>query len=125
MWDGYAPVKLDDDGQMFMELKAVMAAGEKRKIKKRAKKGIAERTRSGLPWRAVPFGLRKRGKCEDGHWEEHPDEAPIVRRIFELYLERTSYNGVAKALDAEGVPTPNGGRMWGSSTVRRIVRAGA
>ena len=121
MWDGYAPVKLDDDGQMFMELKAVMAAGEKRKIKKRAKKGIAERTRSCLPWRAVPFGLRKRGKREDGHWEEHPDEAPIVRRIFELYLERTSYDGVAKALDAEGVPTPNGGRMWGSSTVRRII----
>ena len=115
---------VDDDFDLRTS-NAVSNVGERNRADSERKsksvtRGIEGRHARGLPWGAVPFGYRKR---EDGHWEAHPDEAPIVADIFRRYLKLTSYNGVARALDADGVPTPNGGKMWASSTVRKIINS--
>jgi len=51
----------------------------------------------------------------------------LVRRIFRLYADGTSYLGIAKVLNDEGVTTPRHqrqGRRWGwvASTIREILR---
>ena len=47
----------------------------------------------------------------------NPDEAAIVRRIFENTAEGLSAVAIARALNAEGVPAPKGG-SWDASTIR-------
>lgn len=57
--------------------------------------------------------------------------APVVQRIFELYLEGTGHKGIAQLLNAENVPCPaahtpeqnrhRSGDGWQGSTVRAIL----
>lgn len=72
-------------------------------------------------------------------WIPDPEAAPVIRRIFALYLEGKGPTEIARALNGEGVPTPaqhkralgskrqlwNSERMenaWGSSTISKILR---
>ena len=48
-------------------------------------------------------------------------EAKIVRRIYALFMAgKTSY-AIAKALTADGIPTPSGKSKWGASVVESIL----
>ena len=50
-------------------------------------------------------------------------EATVVRAIFAYFTEeRTSRSGPAKHLQAQGIPTPSGKRLWGLATLRAILR---
>ncbi len=45
-----------------------------------------------------------------------------VRRILAMVADGASLNGVSTALQADGVPAPEGGRAWGRHTIREMVR---
>lgn len=51
----------------------------------------------------------------------NPEEAPVVRRIFEEYDSGLSVSRIAKGLNADGIPTKRGGK-WGAAVVRNILR---
>ena len=72
-------------------------------------------------WRLdhAPYGFRANGKrhCMD----PIPRELVIVRRILEAWRAGGTYAGIARDLNAEGVPTKRGAR-WHASTVRGIVQ---
>ena len=51
----------------------------------------------------------------------NPEEAPVVRRIFDEYDRGLSYYKIAKGLNADGIPTKRGGK-WGAAVVRNILR---
>ncbi len=44
----------------------------------------------------------------------------VVERIVKLKDAGTTFRSIASALDLDGVATPNGGRAWQYSTVRKI-----
>lgn len=51
-----------------------------------------------------------------------PATAPIVQRVIDLYTELKSPQKVARQLNAEGIPAPEGGTIgWRDGTVRRIL----
>ena len=50
-----------------------------------------------------------------------PEEAKIVRHIFDLFMSGMTAYTVAKQLTAEGIPTPAGKENWAASTVRSIL----
>ena len=45
----------------------------------------------------------------------------VARRIFRYVAEGRSLHGVKRALEVEGVPSPNGNRHWGASFLRTLV----
>ena len=51
----------------------------------------------------------------------NPEEAPVVRRIFDEYDRGLSYYKIAKGLNADGIPTKRSGK-WGAAVVRNILR---
>jgi hypothetical protein len=63
------------------------------------------------------------GYCKgaDGLPELVPEEAETVRRIYRLFMEGKSYSAIAKALTADGIPSPMGKPVWGLATVRNIL----
>ena len=92
-------------------------------------KELAEKTRRGLRGRivlgkaggGVSFGYRivrrlENGAVSTGEREIVPDEAAIVRRIFNDYRAGASPKQIAKALNAEGVRGPRGA-LWSPSTI--------
>ena len=63
------------------------------------------------------YGLRK---APDGRFEQNPEQAPIVRRIYEEYAGGKSAKNICADLNAEGFRTNTGGRFNGNS-INRIL----
>ncbi len=78
-----------------------------------------------LPWSRAPYGYRlnpdRPGDPTGVYLDEA--EAAVVREIFAWYAEeQSSLCGLAKHLQAHGVPTPSGKRIWSLCTLRAILR---
>jgi len=72
----------------------------------------------------IPYGYRRIESAEpdgDGRFLRiHPDEARVVRRIFDLRREGASLRRIAGALNEDGIASPKGG-SWYASTVRYVL----
>jgi hypothetical protein len=66
--------------------------------------------------RKLPFGYR----MELGQVVPHPDEAPLVGRIFETYAAGASYKELVAALAEQGFLYDEG-RTWNKNMVARIL----
>ncbi len=76
---------------------------------KRAQKGVVREKRHPA---GIAYGYRKanrldeRGELVRGLREVHPEQAPVVRRIFTEYGAGLSPRAIAERLNADGVPAP-------------------
>lgn len=70
-----------------------------------------------------PYGFRKiqvkDGKRTCHTLEPHPEQAPIVKLIFEMYARGESSHGIARHLDKMGVPAAQGGR-WSAESLKKM-----
>ncbi len=60
-------------------------------------------------------------KDADGDWVIDEPKAALVRRIYQLYLDGASLNGIALLLNSEQVPTARGNAVWSASQIKRIL----
>jgi site-specific DNA recombinase len=68
------------------------------------KRSLKGRVRDGLVPGRIAFGYRGTGKpCER---EADPDQAAIVRRVFEEYADGKSMRDISEELARENIPTP-------------------
>lgn len=95
------------------------------KISESVRRALAANVRSGLPHGRIPYGYRRdyevvRGKRVIIGQFPDPVTGPVVRRIFTDISAGRSLRSIAAALNAEGVPTPQG-KPWKPTAVRRIA----
>ena len=64
------------------------------------------------------YGLQK---AADGTWEHNPEQAPIVRRIFEEYISGKPAVDIMRDLNSEGFTTVTG-RKFDKSSLNRILK---
>lgn len=73
---------------------------------------------------SAPYGYKKvtykEGKNTCHTLEPHPEEAPVVKHIFDLYLHGLGTLRICEALDAEHMETRKGGR-WSPETILTIL----
>src|SRR5436305_5142909 len=117
-----ATQKLDDSplSDFMRSALALNAKLEHRNILERTERG--RRTRVGQG-KLVGGGNPLYGYCwNKGHsaYEIDPEEAKIVKRIFEMHDQGYSIRAIAKQLTEEGIPTRKGD-IWKASTVRLIL----
>ncbi|MCT4619852.1 MAG: recombinase family protein [Marinisporobacter sp.] len=53
----------------------------------------------------APFGYKK-NPMDKSHLILDEEAAPIVKRIFQMYLEEVGFTAIARVLNEEGIPTP-------------------
>src|SRR5580704_298466 len=99
-------------------------------------KELAEKTRRGMRGRielgkaggGLCYGYRvirrlQNGMMTTGEREINPEEAAVVRRIFEHYVAGLSPKQIAKTLNSEGVRGPQGS-LWSPSTIHGNPKRG-
>lgn len=72
-----------------------------------------------------PYGYRKSAESKN-RLEPEPEEAEVVRKIYEKRLEGETFTGIARWLDSKGVPPPSAregksAAHWNDTAVRRIL----
>lgn len=93
-------------------IKAVLGAGEVRRLKQRINDRLAEVAASGAPAGGVRFGYRRAAR-DDGTktFVIEPDEAEIIRECADKVLAGWGLSTLVNDLNARGIRGPRGGKI--------------
>lgn len=135
--DGYDSTDVAaDTAELTLPLKMVMNDCYVRDISAKIRSSIHARMDSGeyLPASgSIPYGYRR--DAENRTFAIDAEAAPVVLRIFRMRAEGTSFNGICRTLNAEGIPCPGRLRyergmtaaekykeaLWIRGTVRKLT----
>lgn len=98
-----------------------MAQEESRSISENTKWGIQKRFQQGIVHMPTTYFLGY-DTDEDGNIVIDEDQAKVVRRIFQEFLNGKGTSLIAKALMADGVLTARGNPTWTSDSVYKILK---
>lgn len=106
--------------EFYISIYGSIAQSESENISANVKFGKAQSAKEGnAPFHYSKFlGYRK---GVDGNPEVVPEEAEIVKAIYDNFLSGDSLVGIARKLEQSESPTPDGKKKWHSSTVRSIL----
>jgi len=100
------PVESGPEGMLFFQMRGVIAEYEREKALERMHRGKIGRVKSGYyVGGGIPLGYCYIAEPHKGRFEIDDEEAAVVRRIFDLYLDGLSMRRIAFQLTKEGVPT--------------------
>jgi site-specific DNA recombinase len=108
--------------ELHVGLKGTMNALFLRDLTQKTRRGQRGRVEAGKIPGGNSYGYRivrrvtDNGSVATGERDMDPDQAAIVRRIFEQYAEGMTPRRIASRLNSEGVASPRGGH-WNASTI--------
>lgn len=105
-------------GRTFFAIFAGMAENERFVIRDRTAGGrLSKAGKGGFAGGQAPYGYEK---DLEGGLRIVPDQARIVRRIYQERRRKRTLQAIADSLNADGIPGPRGGR-WAVSTVAYVT----
>lgn len=132
----------DEDKMQEADERAVRAAGEVLKIRRRTRRSLRQKVMAGtiamrpaygtrmkpllgLDGEPLPSGMRVvdgNGRAmRSGVLETHPEELPWLRRIFAWAGEGASNDEICRRLMAAGVPSKTGKTQWNGNSIAGIL----
>lgn len=107
---------ISTDGELLITILASYAQEEARSVSENMKWRIKKNFEEGIPWGAKTYGYH----FENGRFVIVPEEAEVVKRIFDLFASGVGMHGIARILNKEGILT-RGGYKWHQSSIRTII----
>lgn len=112
---------LEGSGELLITILSSQAQEESRNLSENTRWGLVRRFENGI----MSINHNKfmgYTKDENGDLVIVPEEAEIVRRIFRLFLEGSSYVQIAKILESEGILTVTGKKEWCPSVIDQMLQ---
>lgn len=113
-----------EDNEMIFNILSSVNQKQSESISKASKRGIRQSAKNGnFTGSIAPYGYKKVTVGERKTLEIIPEEAEVVRMIFELYVNNGyGEKAIVNYLNNEsGISSPKGG-IWGLSTIQRILK---
>ena len=104
----------DEQSRLILNIFSATAQQESYSISQHTKQAHEQYTMEGRPFGTISFGYKNGG---DGNWVIDEDEAPRVRKAFQMALEGKCYRDIQKALN-EMEPD---GRRWGQPRLKYML----
>ena len=112
---------MEASGELLFTILSSLAQEESRNISENTRWGIRSRFQQGIP-HINTTGFLGYDKDEAGHLIVNQEQAKVVRRIFQDFLEGWQPSEIARKLNAEKVPGVHGEPHWAAVSVLRILR---
>lgn len=111
---------IDPASEFYITIYGSIAQSESENISANVKWGKAQSAKQGnVPFQCKHFlGYTKN---PDGEIEIVPEEAEVIREIYEQYLSGESLHGIKCYLEEKEIPTPAGCSVWRQETIRSIL----
>lgn len=106
----------DPDANLSLQFQGIQAEIESKQTSDYQKWAIRNKFKMGIPTSNRTYGLKANG----GRYYVVPEEAKIVKQIFEMYLSGMGLIAIAKTLNEAGVTTINDS-LWRPSTLKGIL----
>jgi site-specific DNA recombinase len=127
----YCTLRLGDtaEDRLLKNMRSSIAEYEREKIALRTSRGRRAKAERGeyVGAGAAPYGYRmvrqldpRMQRARVVGLEPDPATAPIAQRIFREAATQSVYR-ILRDLNAEGIPSPSGSKLWGASTLREIL----
>lgn len=107
---------ISPDGELLLTLLAMYAEEEARSASENQKWRIRKKFEKGEPWVGNMLGYR----LIDGKMVIVPEEAEIVKMIFDWYLSGMGAQVIAKKLNSMDIP-PKQSDYWRANTITKIL----
>ncbi len=108
----------DDDGELKLTIMATLAQNESKKTSQRVKAGQKISFENGVFYGTGNIlGYDKVGK----EMVVNPEQAIIVKTIFELFLQGYGATKIKYELERRGYPTATGKKTWSASAILRTL----
>ena len=91
---------MSGDGELMLSILAGFAEEEARSVSENMKWRVQKNFKEGKPWSGMIYGY----KYSDGMFHVVPEEAAVVKRIFEMYLSGMGPTKISNILTEEHVP---------------------
>ena len=112
---------LENDSELLITMLGAVAQGESESISENVKWGIRQAMREGKA--AIQYKrLYAYEKGKDGKPRIIPEQAEVVRRIYDSFLAGQSLRMIKDMLERESIPTVSGGSEWSIAVVRGILQ---
>jgi len=108
---------LSADGELMLTVLASYAQEESLSASENQKWRVRQNFQNGRPWNTTMLGYRYEG----GGLVVHPQEAELVKQIFDLYLQGKGLEAIVKEMNATG-HTSRYGNEWTRSSISRILQ---
>ena len=111
---------LEIDSEILITMLGAFAQSESESISANVRWGIRQAMKEGkaaINYRYF-YGYRK---GEDGRPETIPEQAEVVRKIYDLFLSGTPIRGILEYLNANNIPNISGKSQWAKNAVNSIL----
>ena len=111
---------LEIDSEILITMLGAFAQSESESISANVRWGIRQAMKEGkatIQYKYL-YGYRK---GDDGKPEIIPDQAEVVRKIYDLFLSGTPVRGIQEYLNANSVPNINGEPKWARNAIDSIL----
>ena len=112
---------LDSKSELFLTILSSMAQEESRSISENTKWGVQKRFQQGIVHMPTTYFLGY-DTDEDGNIVIDEEQAKVVKRIFQEFLNGKGTPSIAKGLMEDGVLTARGNTTWTSDSVYKILK---
>ena len=110
---------LKADSEMLIGIHSVLAQAESENISANVRWGIQQRMRTGTY--KFRYNLLGYKKGENGEPEIVPEEAEIVRKIYQLYLDGCSLDQIKTYLESHHYLTFQGKSTWNKGVIQEML----
>ena len=112
-------VSSDKDAELMITLYTALAQDEVRNMSENIKWGYKQKFMKGETPNNYKYfyGFH----VEDGELKINEEEAAVVRKIFEWYLEGMSLRQIKMHLENEGIQTASGGTVWHEKVIQGML----
>ena len=107
-------------GRLFESMLVTIKTFENEQIGEKVRTKLRMRTEKGL-WNGglVPFGFKREEQTQV--LIPDPDKAPLVKQMFDVYVDTQSDFAVRDWLKAHNIPAPGGRAEWTAGSIRDLL----